>query len=97
MEKQGHVMGPWRHGVEGFATPWRFVRDADDNVVAWIEGSYEKAMRRGPLVAAAPELLAACKAFVDYYTPDKEHMLGNGQARKSLVAMRAAIAKAEGR
>jgi hypothetical protein len=45
---------------------------------------------------ALVELAEACNAFCEYYTPAREHLLGNGHARQFLIKARAALAKGRG-
>ncbi len=46
---------------------------------------------KGRLIAAAPDLLAACQAALDWYGPDGDHITDPERGR-----LLAAIAKAEG-
>ena len=47
------------------------------------------------VMATGPDMLAAIKEFVDYYTP-KPHLLGNGRAAKMLRVFQKLVVQAEG-
>jgi hypothetical protein len=88
----GHTPGPWRW-VQDDAETTIDLRGPDDRDVLSIYESHGGGQRPteadGHLIAAAPELLAACKNALRLLDT-----MANTQAAKVLVA---AIAKAEGR
>lgn len=59
------------------------------------DGTHLDALETMTLMAAAPELLAACKAVLDW--ADREAMPQGGKADGPWESIEAAIAKAEGR
>jgi hypothetical protein len=92
--KVTHTTGPWTYEFGDIA-------DENNDLVATV--TLEK-HEHGPLIAAAPELLAACKAALsiceheaeqrgDYDTDDYE----GGAAGPVAEMLRAAIAKAMGK
>lgn len=86
-----HTLGPWRWSPGGTLSTTAKVSSTCDNVVVWsqrfgFDNDDDKA-----LIAAAPDLLAACQAFAEAY----EKSL---QLEKTDVALRMAkqaIAKAQ--
>jgi hypothetical protein len=93
--KAKHTPGPWRI-TEGHRD--RIIRaidsDGDDTVIAevhwWAMAGAAESIANARLIAAAPELLEACKfAFAAMNSED-----GRKRAEQALIA---AIAKAEGR
>ena len=88
MSESKHTPGPWRVRLstpeEGYYCWW--IYDADDREVTTVDGRDEANAR---LIASAPDLLAALKAFPGF-TDDAT--IGD----KWIETMRAAIAKAEG-
>ncbi len=82
-----HTLGPWRMAGQGKNKQLPIV--ADGKIIAAIRDWGTLGDAR--LIAAAPELLAACKAVA---------ALSDGQGRANLLEVagtaRAAIAKAEG-
>lgn len=91
MSRKKHTKGPWWIN-EDAKTP--FVYDESSHVVARVEvqanGNEQDANQL--LIAAAPELLTACKALLPKGW-DKGHM----DHMDGIKAARLAIAKAEGR
>ena len=84
--------------------PWRTeptcveVFDAKGDHVVWEMGNTNEDDRR--LIAAAPELLAALRLFVDRYTQlvnSGDCGNWNPETDEEVITARAAIAKAEGR
>lgn len=101
-----HTPGPWLHSGETGDGKIQFV-ESDQEKDNWnclraeIESddcNYEMAVANARLIAAAPELLAACKAwdegFVEgeQFTPEQFRVWVNERRRMA----REAIAKAEG-
>jgi hypothetical protein len=90
--------GPWHvHGANGNVVyaPDGWIAD----VRAGTKGSHGPAAQANAnLIAAAPDLYAACKALIAYQESEEEwSILVATKAYESAVAMaRAAIAKAEG-
>jgi len=96
MEHGNHTPGPWRKTTG-------FVADGEHRVIAQYTGSRESLLRwvtpgsteaeaNGRLIAAAPDLLAACEAALQWAV--------NGCDDESLPfikMLRAAVAKATGR
>ena len=109
-QTKGHVAptpGPWRVNTwPGVVNPC--VVDAQNNAVASIVGRHRDIavkLANARLIAAAPELLAACEVYVsetDYLIATDMHDNYTDRARarnrqaKAVVAMRDAIAKARG-
>ena len=84
-----HTPGPWHTaGEQGVQ-----IRSAKDQIAkVWtMRGNEWKANAR--LIAAAPDLLEALRAMVDYFGPHPD--VDNG-LDETLTAARAAIAKATG-
>ena len=83
-----HTPGPWKL-TDGSS----FVRDNHKNVIADV---WQDSISNLRLIAAAPDLLAALRAFVE----QRDKLAGFPQAvdpySGAYVAARAAIAKAEG-
>lgn len=81
-----HTPGPWKVYYRG-AGGWRLQAGS-----AWSVdlSSAHLTEHDARLIAAAPEMLEACRAVLAYYT-------GGRIANPALDAARAAIAKAEGR
>jgi hypothetical protein len=68
--------------------------DYDDEVIATVKGgNRETDMRRARLIAAAPELLAACEAMLAW---DDDIGAREKDLRVIITAMEAAVAKARG-
>lgn len=96
-----HLPGPWR--VSEMNNGFIFVKH-DSNAhgplvvtVAWVvvrEGCYVEGEANARLIAAAPDLLAACRAMVECCGSSENW---NGETRHALSVIEAAIAKAEGR
>jgi len=91
-----HTPGPWTAILD---------RDRDDEDTWYVLTEKEAAIAVGlygpdaRLIAAAPELLAACKALVEAGGNSTSLKLGSEQLQRFVSAwgdMRAAIAKAEG-
>lgn len=100
MDKQKHTPGPWkaahnapfRWAIHGPRNEWIAQTDAafDDGS----SGSPDACEANARLIAAAPDLLAVCRAVVAG-TNAKNGFVGVGS--DIYMAARAAIAKAEGR
>jgi hypothetical protein len=93
-----HTPGPWR-AIDHETEPCR-VYDADGNMVADVfctdmPGGTENAR----LIAAAPDLLAACKVLVNevLYLKDDGTLPSGVENHPAMFAARAAILKAEGK
>ena len=82
-----HSPGPWTRPVHGVIADAKGITVAD---LTWVTTEHDEA--NACLIAAAPDLLAACKAVVD-----EDGFRGSALMRKRIEAMRAAIAKAEER
>jgi hypothetical protein len=86
-----HTPGPWHADLPEKIHP-RFVRDTAEVVIAYCDRGLEEAKANARLIAAAPELLEACKTLV----AARDGSI-NGMAMMTDVAAdqaRAAIAKA---
>ena len=91
-----HTPGPWGHGVNP-----RHILAGDDEVARAIAlGTHrlEEAKANAALIAAAPDLLAACeKALAAFDVPCGRLDIGQSMAQTyALDDLRAAIAKAKG-
>jgi hypothetical protein len=93
-----HTPGPWERGNnEGF---WgqNCCIEADTEigpvvVCDFVHSSAVEEDANAALIAAAPDLLAACQAFVDWWEQEGQ---GERALRGALAAARAAIARAGG-
>jgi len=89
-----HTPGPWRIGDAGNTVFGPPNGNPSPEIVASV------AKRNARLIAAAPDLLAACKAAIGYMrhvaTPYDDRP-GEGYDESVLAPLVAAIAKAEGR
>jgi hypothetical protein len=88
MSEAKHTPGPWSlNGVDcilsvhGNRTIAKVFHPSDD----------------ARLIASAPDLLEACRFFVDAFPGREVSQLGNGKARQAYDRCVAALAKAEGR
>ena len=85
------IHAPWRHETDPSAFHFGAVVDAMGNSICTPHG-YDK-LDLGPLLAAAPDMLAALKA-----TLTKLEAIGwRSELPVEVASIRAAIAKAEGR
>ena len=85
-----HTPGPWAFGLYGPSDEWVRVAETGDAVVMVGHNQPERAAN-ARLIAAAPELLGACKAaLAAFNATGKPHS-------PAADACRDAIAKAEGR
>ncbi len=89
-----HTKGPWRTDAS-----YTDVFAGDDEFICSCEGSRnglplrdEEDLANARLIAAAPDLLAACKKMVKLYYPGKDEQQSPGDYIKEVDA---AIAKAE--
>ena len=91
----GHTPGPWDLDIEG--SKW-FIDGADELTVAYLdrEGFREKGEieANARLIAAAPELLAACKSALRALEDNLDPGPMDSDAK---TALRLVIAKTEGR
>jgi hypothetical protein len=96
MTKPSHTPGPWKAQPAGYPTrQWDIVADSGRRNVAETICDHEANAR---LIAAAPELLAACEGVLgvlNHGTPTKEDGTPNTHW-KHIDIIRAAIAKATG-
>lgn len=86
-----HTEGPWE--CERYAKPRhhkKVIMAPGLNPIALIHDGNVNAIADAYLIAAAPELLAACKEFV------KKVEAGEARSTHSYQQMKSAIAKAEG-
>ena len=97
-----HTPGPWQHGdLDDGDTIYVFGR-GEDTLVCEVNDTdldADEAEGNARLIAAAPELLAACKAAVEYAETCRdipEFSSGYCIGTDHLEAIKAAIAKAEG-
>jgi len=83
-----HSPAPWRieHDIEGLESIW----DADSRIIA--DAFYSENPSDAALIAAAPELLEACKAMLRY---DESKSVPASMYRKNIEQIKSAIAKAE--
>jgi hypothetical protein len=100
-----HTPGPWRRNVAGHnEDSWRIVSESKaTGYIAFIPPEHEDAEANSRLIAAAPDLLAALRAAVEYLgcALAGANLKATGYDREAGVeeyqAALAAIAKAEGR
>ena len=78
----------WKVDNGTVARPNRFVRDEDEQIVAYCEGPLSQARIHAHLIAAAPDMLEALKHLVEMHESNRLTPLAFVQAR-------AIIAKAE--
>lgn len=100
-EQQTYTLGPWRvvdRPGRGLQVEWGVDEDGDERPVChlrWTDGLRPvvtaRVMADARLIAAAPDLLAACQEFV------RKCECGEAQSTRSYRQMKAAIAKAEGK
>jgi hypothetical protein len=98
-----HTPGPWAVGqivnnfVQIVAPEYRTLTDADHVVCELREWRQPRCDDNAKLIAAAPELLAACRMALDYFneTRNGRDWRDNGGEEPRVLAT--AIAKAEGR
>ena len=92
-----HTPGPWTSGraIPADDTVSRIVRAGVDHiaVVMDLEGAAQEAADNARLIAAAPDMLEALRAMVDYFGPHPD--VDNG-LDETLTAARAAVARATG-
>ena len=91
----GHTPGPWRiedHDEQGEPYENGVRIDADEGPVA-----FDVIDCSAPLIAAAPELLAACQAALDYFNETRSGREWRDNGGEEPDLLRAAINKAEGR
>jgi hypothetical protein len=84
-----HTKGPWRANGNGVHT------ETGQCVALGYMDPMEQRWDDARLIAAAPELLEACKGFVEQFGPYEDD--SDKDTRRLLGEMKAAIAKAEGR
>ena len=105
-EKAAHTPGPWKFGKELTARSgeWLVSFDAGSKgrgiAIAETRAGSGNEEANARLIAAAPDLLAACKSMIEWDDREKDHAV-DFSARMSLCeaafnAARAAIAKAKG-
>lgn len=96
--KTTHTRGRWQLG--NATSAGRFVGSSPDGVlgIAMAFGdSPDEQDANARLIAAAPDLLEACKAIAVGPSEDLNHDEATQMVRANLAKVRAAIAKAEGR
>jgi len=93
MSAAGHTPGPWTYpgGTGNFVGGPDRIRVAD---VGGMERSPEERQANARLIAAAPDLLAACKSVLDS-VPFASYR-GDGELEECEGRLRFAILKAEG-
>jgi hypothetical protein len=104
-----HTPGPWKAVLaDEKATKWYITANIpgmqnSETEIAVVYGGKvdEKSEKNAMLIAAAPDLLAACKALVELYGIRTQEVIGDGLDDvinyDASVLVLAAIAKAEGR
>lgn len=94
MSDPNHTPGPWEYRVDGNCV---VIEGKGADYVAHTENPETAADRldiaNARLIAAAPDLLAACKKVMTTCGSPSDW---NGETREFLLAIEAAIAKAEG-
>lgn len=94
-----HTPGPWSVQRESDGAPYVYIRSSA--ALGQIATVYERPSANAPLIAAAPDLLAALVAVLEraereyQELTDGEH--GTFEAYPEAKAARAAISKAEGK
>ena len=92
-----HTPGPWRASELGVLSD-KLTSYGNWYVCSLIDPDNEEHKANARLIAAAPELLAACKKALEAIRWwEGEHPCCNGSTGEQEAAIRAAIAKAEGR
>lgn len=87
--------GPWRVGTSGDT---HVIESKTGNWVCDCEThSVKDAQANARLIAAAPELLEACKELAELFAPDAFDGIGDSSGAIAIRLARAAILKAEGR
>jgi hypothetical protein len=107
MSEMKHTQGPWQYDwgqkVNGVIQYWIIGTvdgDGDINTIASIGNDIDGAENAAQLIAAAPELLEALKAFTKMYVNMiKSGDCGNWNPEEDaeVIQARKAIAKAEGK
>jgi hypothetical protein len=96
-----HTKGPWVYDESENTV---YSQDQEVTVVHMVQGSmcspdalgnYDEGTANARLIAAAPDLLAACKAIVKVWEGPRERAALDFS--KTMLDARAAIARAEGR
>lgn len=98
--KASHTPGPWDYGTEGFYTP-EYAKDYDlinqrNRVIGVVKLYCENDERHANarLIAAAPELLEACKFVMKYHNMHLDKADGDELPFQLADAVQAAITKA---
>jgi hypothetical protein len=99
MSEAKHTPGPWQVDPEpssdGSLLVWGDTRSPrGGEVVAWCNSELTRNHADARLIAAAPELLAACRAWIAYLDPRDN--LYSHEETELIRQMQAAIAKARG-
>ena len=89
-QKAAHAPGPWV--VESFIDSYEAVAEESLVTIAAVRRFSGREDANARLIAAAPELLAACKSMIEWDDREHEHPQRQAAYRNA----RAAIAKAEG-
>lgn len=96
MSEQKHTPGPWRWVYDGSSD--YSIGEADDPQAKPVAGVYDRNHKRAAancdLIAAAPDLLEACKDLVDRF---ERKATSKASLSCSYAEAKRAIAKAEGR
>lgn len=93
MNNATHTPGPWeisKHGTPDYAPQFGIYAEGSQNDHCLVR--YDNAQANARLIAAAPDLLAACEAALD----DFYHELDSQLRRPTEEMLVAAIAKAKG-
>lgn len=91
LESDGPTGGPWHIEAPSKGSPCHTVKGGETNAeIAYVHAGEASQEANARLIAAAPELLVACKAMYDLLTRDF------GQLGPTTDAAFAAIAKATG-
>lgn len=95
--KTMHTPGPWRYGNSSKNLDQFFVGNNDyTKSIALIDSFHVEHEANAKLIAAAPELLEACKLAIDELKESATAL--DGQSHETMIKiLEAAIAKAEGR
>jgi hypothetical protein len=96
-----HTPGPWkvsgcRMARKGFENPMIECGETHEPLIAELLGqdrAWETKIANARLIAAAPELLEACKAAVTQFEANADYAFSD---REVIKAIQSAIAKAEG-
>jgi hypothetical protein len=95
MAEQKHTPGPWH--VTGSDVGGAMVVTDQVEIAGWPDMPQDRSMANARLIAAAPELLEACKQALTAATEPVSFAEMKAEAERVIKALRAAIERAEGK